>query len=69
MPDHAGEIIALIPAYNEVRYIADVVKRTLAAPSGGGDRRRFEGRHGRRRGAGGGQSRCPQDATRAKARR
>lgn len=25
-----GEIIALIPAYNEVRYIADVVKRTLA---------------------------------------
>lgn len=24
-----GEIIALIPAYNEIRYIADVVKRTL----------------------------------------
>ena len=29
MPDRPGEIIALIPAYNEVRYIADVVKRTL----------------------------------------
>jgi glycosyltransferase involved in cell wall biosynthesis len=29
MPDRTGEIIALIPAYNEVRYIADVVKRTL----------------------------------------
>ena len=29
MPDRAGEIIALIPAYNEARYIADVVKRTL----------------------------------------
>ena len=24
-----GEIIALIPAYNEIRYIADVVQRTL----------------------------------------
>jgi len=30
MPDRPGEIIALIPAYNEARYIADVVKRTLA---------------------------------------
>jgi glycosyltransferase involved in cell wall biosynthesis len=30
MPDRTGEIIALIPAYNEARYIADVVKRTLA---------------------------------------
>jgi len=30
MPDRSGEIIALIPAYNEARYIADVVKRTLA---------------------------------------
>jgi glycosyltransferase involved in cell wall biosynthesis len=29
MPDRSGEIIALIPAYNEARYIADVVKRTL----------------------------------------
>jgi glycosyltransferase involved in cell wall biosynthesis len=30
MSDRAGEIIALVPAYNEARYIADVVKRTLA---------------------------------------
>lgn len=29
MPDGTGEIIALIPAYNEARYIADVVRRTL----------------------------------------
>ena len=29
MTDRTGEIIALIPAYNEARYIADVVKRTL----------------------------------------
>lgn len=30
MTHNSGEIIALIPAYNEVRYIADVVRRTLA---------------------------------------
>lgn len=30
MADNSGEIIALIPAYNEARYIADVVRRTLA---------------------------------------
>ena len=29
MTDGAGEIIALIPAYNEARYVADVVQRTL----------------------------------------
>jgi glycosyltransferase involved in cell wall biosynthesis len=29
MPDRSGEIIALIQAYNEARFIADVVKRTL----------------------------------------
>lgn len=30
MAHNSGEIIALIPTYNEVRYIADVVQRTLA---------------------------------------
>lgn len=29
MAEDTGEIIALIPAYNEARYIADVVRRTL----------------------------------------
>ncbi len=29
MPDRSGEIIALIPAYNEARYVADVVKHAL----------------------------------------
>lgn len=29
MSRHAGEIIALIPAYNEARYITDVVRRVL----------------------------------------
>lgn len=29
MAQNPGEIIALIPAYNEARYIADVVRRTL----------------------------------------
>lgn len=30
MTHNSGEIIALIPAYNEARYIADVVRRALA---------------------------------------
>ncbi|MCX7707662.1 MAG: glycosyltransferase, partial [Anaerolineae bacterium] len=30
MTQTSEEIIALIPAYNEVRYIGDVVRRTLA---------------------------------------